>query len=67
MPEQLGYDEAVALFEQLRSSSDPGVAERASAQMQTAKDYKANPMLAIEDYRHYESLVPLQHALIRGF
>jgi len=41
------YEDAIPLFEQLRSSTNPGIAERASAQMQTAKDYKANPMLAI--------------------
>ncbi len=41
------YDEAMALFDQLRSSSDPNVAQMAASQLQTAKDWKEKPLLRL--------------------
>lgn len=41
------YDEAIALFDQLRSSTDPNVAKTAASQLQTAKDWKQRPLLSL--------------------
>jgi len=51
------YDDAIALFDYLKNSSDPAIAKTAAEQAQTARQWKEKPLLQMgaEDKRRYES------------
>jgi tetratricopeptide (TPR) repeat protein len=51
------YDNAIAIFDHLKQSDDPNVANAAASELQTAKLWKEKPLLQLgaEDYRRNES------------
>jgi tetratricopeptide (TPR) repeat protein len=51
------YDDAIAMFDHLKNSSDPAIAKTAAEQAQTAREWKAKPILQLgaDDKRRNES------------
>ncbi|MCU1305742.1 MAG: hypothetical protein JWN45_437 [Acidobacteriaceae bacterium] len=51
------YDDAIAMFDHLKNSTDPAIASRAAEQAQTAREWKEKPLLQLgaDDRRRYES------------
>jgi Flp pilus assembly protein TadD len=51
------YDDAIAMFDHLKNSSDPAIASTAAEQAQTARQWKEKPLLQMgaEDKRRNES------------